>query len=139
VNGLFPEISVEQPTAACVILKKLLHGPHRVNADNLAAAHCSNGSCREVFIGARIGPFGLDLDDVHGMYVWAHMTLLLKRSEENIGRQPSTQTILYNKGPCEAIDGNSYICQYANGPTRNHRQQQLHISMGPNEAIGSTC
>ena len=54
-------------------------------------------------------------------------------------------------GPCEAIDRSSCIYQwahaipsaavaaYADWPTRNRRQQQLHILLGPNEAIGSTC
>src|ERR1700691_2006254 len=67
-------------------------------------------------------------------------------------------------GPCDTIGSSSYVFQwaqtklsaanscicrwahaipsvaaaaYANGPMRYHRQQQLRIPMGPNEAIGS--
>ena len=54
-------------------------------------------------------------------------------------------------GPHKTIDRSSCIYQwahaipsaavaaYADGPTRNHQQQQLHIAMGPNKAIGSIC
>ena len=51
-------------------------------------------------------------------------------------------------GPCKAIGSSNSIFRwahaklsaaagaYANGPTQNHQQQQLLISMGPNKAIG---